>query len=247
MKMPLSCSVPPPRMSVTVGQVHVWHAPLDISRPERASLEETLAPDELARAAQFRHPTDRQRFVTCRGRLREILSRYTGEPPAALEFGYGPCGKPRLKSAPDEHQLGFNVSHSQGLAVFAIALDREVGIDIERFQTDFLWEEIAATFFSVPEVNVLYSLPVQDRYEAFLIAWTCKEACAKARGDGLSRPLEQLEASLTPDQPWSFKPAGNPQESSRWTLKTFTPLTGYAAALAAEGTGWQVTSRPWRV
>jgi 4'-phosphopantetheinyl transferase len=191
MKMRASCSLLPQRMTVATDQVHVWHAPLDISPSEVAGLEETLAPDELSRAARFRHATDRQRFVTCRGMLREILSRYAGEAPAQLDFCYGPCGKPRLKSANGAHRLRFNVSHSQGLAVFAIARDREVGIDIERFQTDFAWEEIAASFFSAQEVNVLYSLPVQDRYEAFLIAWTCKEACAKARGDGLSIPLAE--------------------------------------------------------
>jgi 4'-phosphopantetheinyl transferase len=93
-KMELSCSLPPRRMSVTANQVHVWHAPLDISPSEVAGLEETLALDELSRAARFRHATDRQRFVACRGMLREILSRYTGESPGELEFCYGPHGKP---------------------------------------------------------------------------------------------------------------------------------------------------------
>ena len=65
-----------------------------------------------------------------------------------------------LKSASGAHPLRFNVSHSQGLAAIAIARDREVGIDIEHFQTAFAWEEIAASFFSAQEVNVLYSLPV---------------------------------------------------------------------------------------
>lgn len=245
MKMPVSCILPL-QMSVTADQVHVWHALLDISPSEVARLEETLAPDELSRAARFRHATDRQRFVTCRGRLREILSRYAGEAPGALEFCYGPSAKPRLKSATGIHALRCNVSHSQELAAVAIARDREVGIDIERFQTDFAWEEIAESFFSAQEVNVLHSLPVAGRYEAFLTAWTCKEACAKARGDGLSLPLEQLEASRLPDEPWSFNPSRNPQESSRWMLKTFTPLAGYAGALAVEGTGWQITCGQWR-
>ena len=101
-------------------------------------------------------------------------------------------------------------------------------------------------FFSAEEVNILHSLPVQERYEAFLIAWTCKEACAKAGGDGLSLPLEQLEASLLPDEPWSFNPSHNPQEASRRMLKTFTPLAGCAGALAVEGSGWQIRCGQWR-
>jgi len=247
MKMPVSCILPLQRMSVTADQVHVWHALLDISPSEVARLEEALAPDELSRAARFRHAADRQRFVTCRGRLREILSRYAGEAPGALEFCYGLSGKPGLKSASrGTHPLRFNVSHSQGLAAIAIAHDREVGIDIERFQADFAWEEIAESFFFPEEVSVLHSLPVPERYEAFLTAWTRKEACAKARGDGLSLPLDQLEASQLPDESWSFHPSRNPHEPSRWTHKTFTPLAGYAGALAVEGTGWQITCGPWR-
>ena len=147
MKMRASCSLLPQRMTVAADQVHVWHAPLDTSPSEVAGLKETFALDELSRAARFRHATDRQRFVACRGMLREILSWYTGESPGELEFCYGPHGKPLLKVADGAHPLRFNVSHSHGLAVFAIARDREVGIDIERFQTDFAWEEIAASSF----------------------------------------------------------------------------------------------------
>ena len=245
MKMPTSCSLLPQRMIVAADQVHVWHAPLDISPSEVAGLEKTLALDELSRAARFLHAINRQRFVACRGMLREILAWYTGESPGELEFCYGPHGKPCLKAANDTHPLHFNVSHSYGLAVVAIARHRQVGVDIERFQPDFGWEEIAASFFTAGEVSVLNSLPAQDRYEAFLNAWTCKEACAKARGDGISQPLEQLEASPLVKS-WSFHHSRTFQEPSRWTLKTFIPLAGYAGALAAEGTGWQITCGQWR-
>jgi hypothetical protein len=54
MKMRASCSLLPQRMTVATDQVHVWHAPLDISPSEVAGLEETLALGELSRAARFR-------------------------------------------------------------------------------------------------------------------------------------------------------------------------------------------------
>ena len=53
MKMALSCSFPPQRMSVTADQVHVWHASLDISQSEVTGLGETFAPKELSRGAQW--------------------------------------------------------------------------------------------------------------------------------------------------------------------------------------------------
>jgi 4'-phosphopantetheinyl transferase len=240
------CSLSSPRMSVTADQVHVWHVPLDLSQSEVANLEEHLASDERSRAARFLHSSDRLRFVACRGTLREILSRYLGEAPSEIEFAYSKYGKPRLRLSDDSHLLRFNVSHSDGLAVFAITHGREVGVDIERAQAEFAWEEIAASFFSAREISVLQALPIQRRYEAFLNAWTSKEACAKARGNGLSLPLEQLDAPQLPDASCSLDPLRNASEPSPWTFKSFAPVAGFVGALVVEGTDWQMTCREWR-
>lgn len=246
MKSTFACSLPPHGMSVATDQVHVWHASLDRSPAEAIQLEKNLSSDELARAARFRNSIDRQRFVTCRGMLREILSQYVDARPVDLEFGYGKYGKPRLKSSSGTDLLCFNVSHSAGLAIFAVAWGREVGVDIEHFQADFAWEEIATSFFSSQELCVLRSLPIQHQYQAFLDAWTCKEACAKARGDGLSLPLQQLQVSQSPDESYSFQPSDNTMKPSRWTLKTFTPVAGFTGALAVEGSDWQMTCGEWQ-
>lgn len=244
--MQTPCTLLPPSVSVTSGQVEVWYAPLDIPPSEVHRLERTLANDEVSRAARFRHLTDRRHFVACRGILREILSRYVDESPGEIEFCYGPRGKPRLRSDDGPHRLRFNVSHSQGLAVFAIAHDREVGVDIERLDPNLEWQEIAESVFSAEEVNALRSLPAQSRSAAFLNVWTRKEAYAKARGEGLSLPLGELETLHSPDDSRSFFPSGNCVESSRWTLRAFTPTDGYVGALAVEGTGSQITCERWR-
>jgi len=243
--MQTSCTMPQ-RMSVATDQVQVWHAPLDIHPSELDRLEQTLASDEISRARRFRHLTDRQRFVACRGILREMLSRFIDRSPTEIEFCYGPRGKPRLRSDEESHPLRFNVSHSYGLAVFAIAHDREVGVDIERFEASLEWQEIAESVFSAEEVNALHSLPAKYRTEAFLNSWTCREALAKARGHGLSLPLDEVETPHSPDGSWSFLPSRNSRESSRWILKAFTPMDGYVGALAVEGTGWQITCGQWR-
>jgi 4'-phosphopantetheinyl transferase len=245
MNMPAACTLLPQRVPIAAEEVQVWHAPLDVSPSEVARLEYILAPDELFRASRFRYATDRQRFVTCRGRLREMLSRYLGESPREIELCYGPHGKPQLKPADGSHPLRFNVSHSAGLGAFAFSLDREVGIDIEHFQVDFAWEDIARSLFSAEEVSVMQSLPVSDRYVAFLSAWTCREARAKARGDGLAHAFERSETAEARGESGSSITLRDVQEASRWTVTMFIPQAGYAAALAVEGTGGRMICGHW--
>jgi 4'-phosphopantetheinyl transferase len=141
----------------------------------------------------------------------------------------------------------FNVSHSDELALFAVASDREVGIDVERVRPVTDPEQIADHFFSAPERTALRAVPPDRRLEAFFDCWTRKEAYVKARGDGLAHPLDQFAVSLGPGEPARFLPvAGYPTpEPSAWSLQALAPGNGYVAALAAEGHGWRTVSRRW--
>ena len=233
------------RRSLSAGEIHVWHSSLDLPAAELDAFEDILGSDELTRASRFHREADRARFIACRGTLRVILSSYLEDSPAALHFSYGTAGKPLLRNTSGVHPLHFNVSHSQGVAAFAIARDREVGIDIERFQPNFAWEEVAAVFFSPHERNRLEAQPIEDQYQAFLDVWTAKEACAKACGEGLSLPFWQLGFSPAQNGLWTFNPTQEAGERPLWTVQSFTPQVGYTGALAAKGTGWQMSSAPW--
>ncbi len=82
---------------------------------------------------------------------------------------------------------------------------------------------------------------------AFFNCWTRKEAYIKARGEGLSLPLDQFDVSLAPGGPAALlSTAGNPQEAFRWSLRELTPGSGYVAALAAEGDNWELRCWQWR-
>jgi 4'-phosphopantetheinyl transferase len=87
---------------------------------------ELLSADERARAGQFMFDRDRRRYIAARARLRIILARYVGQAPAALQFHYGPHGKPALDG------ISFNLSHSADLALLAVSRGTVVGVDIER-------------------------------------------------------------------------------------------------------------------
>jgi 4'-phosphopantetheinyl transferase len=234
------------RLDLAPDEIHVWRAELD--RPEAAveRMARTLSPDEQERAKRFVLERVRTRFVAGRGLLRAILGRYLGREPHRLRFTYRERGKPALAPA-ESTDLSFNVSHSGGVALFAVARGREVGVDVEQLRPMPRAERIAERFFSVPERRALAALPAARLVEGFFTCWTRKEAYIKARGDGLGHPLDQFAVTIAPDEPARLSAVGHgdASEIARWSLEGLPPGPGYVAALSAGGRGWRVTSRDW--
>jgi 4'-phosphopantetheinyl transferase len=234
-----SWSVPPEALLLGNEEVHVWRAKLDLQSSCVQSLIQILSADERTRAERFYFQKDRERFIVARGLLRVILGRYTNMEPSQLQFCYNPYGKPDLANESGGNGLCFNLSHSDGLALYAITRGRQIGVDIERIRPDLAGDQIAERFFSPREVKALRSLPPSLQPVGFFNCWTRKEAYIKARGKGLTLPLDQFDVSLVPgEQAVLLGVSGDPEESSRWSLLDFLPGTGYAAALAVEGSHW---------
>jgi len=199
-------------------------------------LAQHLAPDECDRADRFLRDADRNRFIVGRGVLRTILGRYLGSHPAQLRFRYSPAGKPALAAESGPGSIRFNVSHTRDIALYAVTIGREVGVDIERIRADLGVEDLAARFFSGREIAALGTVPPPYRLEAFFTCWTRKEAYSKARGQGLSFPLDHFTVSLAPGQPPALlEVLDDPAESARWSLWQLVPGPDHVAALAVEG------------
>lgn len=237
---------PPVALALSSAEVHVWRVPLDLQDAPVQRLQGTLSADELQRAERFYFQRDRRRFTVARGVLRGILSQYLGLEPQQLRFCYSTYGKPALVSTTSTMRPRFNVSHSHELALYAVTYNRDIGVDVEHRRTNFACEEIAERFFSPHERAVLRSLPAQVKYEAFFNCWTRKEAYIKARGEGLSLPLDQFDVSLAPGEPAALLATRwAPHEAARWVLRELMPSPGYAAALAVEGHGWRLACWQW--
>ena len=227
-----SWSPRPAELHLAEVDIHVWRAFLDSEDARR--LEKVLTEDERARASRFVFPRDRDRFISGRGILRSILGQYLRRPASTIELTYEPAGKPRLRRLDFDPPICFNVSHSQGLAVYAFSRECEVGIDVEAIRSSDKGEQLAERFFSGKELAELRSLPVEMRDQGFFLCWTRKEAYVKARGAGLGIPLDSFDVSLTPGRPEELASS----DSHHWMLRSFGPAEGCVGAVVAEGKNW---------
>lgn len=219
---------------LTASSVHVWVA--DVS--ETAANErwrEVLSPDEQERAARFRFAKDRVQYSASRGILRLLLSRCLKTKPTDIRFSYNDHGKPFLPDEQNPAKLQFNIAHSHGLALCAFTLDRPIGVDIEQIRPEVATQEIAERFFAPEEVHTLLQLQPSEQAATFFECWTRKEAFIKARGLGLSLPLNQFVVAFGPGaKPALVSAKDDPQASSRWSIADLQPASGYKGAVAVE-------------
>jgi len=223
------------------NEVQVWRVDLEVVRAEEARWQSVLSPDESTRAARFHFAVDRQRFVAARAVLRTILAGYLTADPKGLSFSYSKKEKPSLGPGQADSGVTFNVSHSGGIALFAFARRREIGIDVEQVRRDFDVEAIAKRFFSTREQEQLAALPKESRFEAYFRCWTRKEAYIKATGDGLSLPLHQFDVSIAEDDSDALlctRPDNS--EATLWRLRDIPAGAGYVAALCVRGREWRL-------
>lgn len=238
--VPIQFSQLPPIESfrLATGEVHLWT--LDLA----GGLDETrlwrlLDAEERGRASRFRHTVTKRRFVLTRGALRELLGRYLATEPAGLSFLLGSRGKPRLSGTEPERGLVFNISHSGDRALFALALDTCLGVDIEAWRELKDMEGMAIRCFSPPELVYWQRLRDEARLPAFFNFWTCKEAFVKAVGAGITLGLERCVIDVANDPRLLAVPEeyGHPQD---WDLLGLAPGRGYSAAVCVKGSIHQV-------
>jgi 4'-phosphopantetheinyl transferase len=227
--------------------VDVWCVPLHMDPSTLNSLRTFLAEDERMRAGRLRFKRVREDYVAARGLLRLILGTYLNVQPKDLEFQYGQHGKPALTDELGRTGITFNMSHSHGMALYCVALERELGADIEKIRADMSFEKIAKRFFTSLEYETMQKLPADQLKYGFFNCWTRKEAYIKAKGEGLSSLIGRFAVSLVPGEPAALLDHQlDAEEISRWSIMDLDVGPGYTAALAVEGKGVTVTRKePW--
>jgi len=205
------------------GEVHVWIAPLPSPLPwagsEGGLADSALSADERERALRFSFPAPRERFVGVRHLLRRLLAGYCGSDPGALCFRQGAHGKPTLEGSP----VRFNVSHTDGLALIAVADGVDVGVDVERIRAVTRADGLANRYFTAGERAAL-----DGTAGDFLRLWTCKEAAVKATGLGISAGWSDVEIHRSEGNEAHATGLG---QACHLTL--LDPAPGYVGAVAA--------------
>lgn len=223
--------------------LEVWHIDLQRHGPTPA-LMDLLDERERAQAARFRFAHLADAYVVAHAALRSILSRWTGRPPQDLVFEHNGFGKPHM--AADAAPV-FSLSHTQGAALCAVAPSGEIGVDIER-QRPLEHEALVERFFSPAEIRQFGALDPSLREAGFFGGWTRKEAYVKAKGLGLSIPLNSFSIDLAPGpEPALYASEWAQEDTARFRLWDLAADAGYSAALAYSGPcGGPPARHAWR-
>ncbi len=216
-----------------------WFPELACRNATFDQFEALLADDELARYSQLRFPEHRREYLVSHALLRTTLARYADLPPLELRFQQNAFGKPELVGAGALADLRFNMSHTHGLAVCAVSRSGDIGVDVEYHTENPALLEIADHYFSQREIDDLLSLPEARRPAAFFRYWTLKESYIKARGEGLSLPLDSFSFLLCDDEEAiGFACDGEPNPEA-WHFFSLRPVPDYSAAVALRSGGAQ--------
>ncbi len=240
-KTPPSGNIP-----ISPDEIHVWRINFENINCDLTGHSKIISPEEKYRADKFHFEKDKTRFIIRHSILRSVLGRYLLRKPESIQFEYNTHGKPALKGNLYNTGIQFNLSHSNNLALIAIVLNREIGIDIEHINANIDYENIAIQYFSENEISELRSLPSQQQLIAFYNCWTRKEAYIKALGQGLAIPLSTFDVTLTPNKPAALlKTIHQSLPHNCHSIANIRPHLDYIAAAVVPGQIAQVKYWGW--
>jgi 4'-phosphopantetheinyl transferase len=238
-----SWPVPPP---LGADEIHLWLSDMSGQAGAPGADRSWLSDAELGRAERFRFERDRRAWLFRQGFLRGVLAGYVGAHPGALAFQETAKGKPRLApspggdgSAPAASILSFNLSHSEGWVLVAVAR-REVGVDIQAHRPLRDLQGMAERVFSARELRQYAELADERRVDGFYRLWARKEAALKALGEGFHLEPRELDLGLElrpSETPWV--PEQDERIARFGSVADLHAPHGCSAALCASGTSWR--------
>ena len=153
-------------------------------------LYECLSIQEKNKSKNFINSYLSQQYIISHGLLRYLLAYYTRDNPQNIEYSFNQFDKPFLKNS--NSNIQFNMSHSKDYVVYIIALDCQVGIDIEWKSKNIDVQELSDLVLTKEEKIIFNKLRSEEKLNTFYEVWTKKEAILKANGYGLSYPMKLI-------------------------------------------------------
>jgi|SRR5579872_6928379 len=223
---------------LTSDEIHLWLTFYDEINEERlhASYRELLSPAEKAQEPRFYFERDRRRYLITRALVRTVLSRYFSIHPKQWTFTTNAYGRPEIANPQAKDiNLVFNISHTHSLIALGVTRSRALGVDVVSLSGREVSIDIANHYFAPQEVAVLASAPPQEQQYRFFEYWSFKEAYVKARGMGLSLPLDKFSFHYPDDRVVEI--AIDPElgdDAARWQFWQMQPAPEYLVAICGE-------------
>lgn len=220
---------------LTRGQVHLWHVSTEDAKQRGwlSRYRHLLTTDDHDRHQRFVFEKDRDQFLIARAFVRTTLSRYANIHPEYWQFQVNEFGKPSIDPKFLDARIRFNLSHCDGLLICGVTVDCEIGVDCENSDRKVEIEQLATRVFSQSEQEYFHSVPAAGRKETFFRLWTLKESYIKARGIGMSLPLQHFSFDLAATPPigigFGHEIQDRPQE---WQFSELAFSKPYFAAVA---------------
>jgi 4'-phosphopantetheinyl transferase len=216
--------------------IDLWSLRLGSLTPSLITDLELLSDAEKARMDRFHSVEDKQQYAAAHAGLRRILAGYLSIDPKTIRFILNSHAKPAVADVQNHNDLHFNLSHSNGLALVAVSMLLPVGVDVEQIKSLPDHMKLAERHFAADEVAALKSLDPAASSTAFIQLWAGKEALVKARGSGMSLPLNQFSlAALIGDTDNKSCTLPDPGDGRSWWVAALQLPSGYLGALAVEG------------
>ena len=238
-----------PAMPITEGtgapliaddEIHLWFVfnPETYKEDILAECRKIIVPVEREREQRYYFEGDRRRYVVTRALVRLVLSNYWPIDPEKWIFSANDFGRPSVSNR-DFHgaNLSFNISHTNGLIVVGVSRRHALGVDLENIRSKQVSMDIADQYFARREAIRLKALGKEEQDYRLYEYWTLKEAYIKARGMGLSIPLDKFSFDFPSSTriEMEIDPELN-DDAGRWFFCQIQPAPGYMMTLCAERT-----------
>lgn len=197
------------------NKIDVWKVDTKNYKSKVKKLVGMLSSDEINRVKNYYLDKDKTNFIVSRSILRTILSSYLQVQAQDIVFDYTPTLKPTLVLR-HNNTIGFNVTHSKNLILYAIRHGGDIGIDVQYNQDISGFEKIAKRFYSPAENAQINLLPMEKQLSEFAKIWTTKEAFLKATSTGI----------IGFDNPNKIV-----RTMKSWNIRSFCPKVGYIASI----------------
>ena len=173
------------------GDATIFLADPGDTTPDEGSIlaEQILTADERQRTHRFVRREDRHDRLVARALVRLGLSSRFDVEPAAWRFDSDQRQKPFVSDPGDLPPFQFSLSHTRGLIALLVTSATHAGVDVEHIERTNDLALVASRVCATAELESLNRLAPGAWRERFFQLWTLKEAYAKARGLGITLPL----------------------------------------------------------